>query len=215
MIRKLRESAEKIIIGGAILSMLGTAPVKAQDGWTNIQPGYDTQHDNVTVRLEAGSSIDKNLSMYGFLDTYSVVDGSDDQEGFYAELRLTRSVGGGVGIAVEYNGGSFMDDFVRLGLTYAPNLGEDNFTLLKLLPLGTRDDNNLQICGYSSHSIADIAQASILADYSPDTKFIYMEPEAGLKLRNDITAYVRGVISGSLDDRLEHNTTIVGIKYDF
>jgi hypothetical protein len=213
MIKKLKGKMRKAIMGLALLTELSTPDIKAE-GWANIQPAYDTKAKHATVKLEGGTKIADNVSTYGFLHLDATKEKPTDLENFYGELRTAYSVTDILGLAAEYNGGNGTEDTIRLGITITPNLGKNNFTMLKFFPYETSEKKGPQWGLFTSQKLTDRIGASLLLDYNTNNRTLYVEPQISVELTKKLTGFLQGRHFGSIDDKIEL-APIIGLKYDF
>ncbi|MBR9693256.1 hypothetical protein GOV07_05015 [Candidatus Woesearchaeota archaeon] len=165
--------------------LLSTVPALAGDGWATIQPSYNAKSEAATVRVEGGTQLPLDLSLYGFADVDATTENPLDLESFYSEVRLTKALGKGFGVAAEYNGGTGMKGTVRAGVTYMPKLGKGSFTLLKAFPVDTAG-YGAQLDLYSEQQMGKGWSGSVLADYNVDPGTVYAE----LKIKKELSSLV-------------------------
>src|SRR3990167_4338497 len=87
----------------------------------------------------------------------------------------------GLSAAAEYNGGSGIPGKTRLGVTYTPNFGKGNFTMVKIFPINIGAQKDAQLSFYSSQKINDYLSVNVLGDCNMDTGKIYKELGAEFK----------------------------------
>ena len=184
--------------------------------WMTLSPGYATERDVATVRVEGGTQLSERLSFYGFSDIEGTPDKPADAESVYMEGRLIYSLGEldkaleHAGVVLEYNGGTGFKDFFRMGLSYNAHLWDGNFTALRILPFETSGDAWPQAGVYSAQTIGDLT-LSILGEYNIEPRTLYTEIEAAYNISDTFSIFLQGRGFGGLDDiDLE---PVMGIRY--
>ena len=211
MIQRIRDGLAKIVAGVMLVGAL-SSPVSAD--LANIQPAYNKAEGHATVRVEGGSSITDRISIYGFADLDATDERPADFENFYSEARAIYALGKGVSLGAEYNGGNGMKDLVRFGLFYVPDLGDGNFTIIKVLPFETSGDKGLQVSAYSSQQVTGKVGAAITADYNADSKTMYLEPEINIRTGDNSALFLQGR-SFAPADRTPDMSAVFGLRYSF
>lgn len=204
---------------GLGLGLFSSAPAFAADNWATLQPAYNTHQQTPTVRLEGGSTLVDNLTFYAYGDLDTVQKKSANLETFYSEARFgyflsrVHDVLSSLGIATEYNGGTGLDDLVRFGIVYTPQLADGNFTLLKIYPAETSGTAGPQVDVFSSQRFTDWLTASLLIDGNIKPRVVYSEPEIDLTY-NNAALFGQGRVVWQLGKRPDVQP-VVGVKYTF
>jgi hypothetical protein len=200
----------KKIIGTTILGVGLASSVSAQEGWMNIQTGYDLDNSNLQIRGEGGNEINEFVDMYGFIDLYS---GDKSLDSNYGEARVSLDTGNSLGIEpmAEVNFGTGLESKLRLGAICKFSFGEGNFSILKVLPYDSGNGDS-QVSLFSSQDIGDF-NASILVDYNIDSDTVLVEPSLSYNLSKDLELFTRASSFGKVDN-LDFSIQI-GAKYDF
>ena len=196
-------------------------PGKAQasDNWFTFQPGYNIKKEHSTARIEGGSKLKDKISTYGFIDLNASKEEPTNMQSVYAEGRIniqpTKQVP--LALTAEYNGATFLEDTIRLGITYTPNLGKNNFTYLKYLPLETSGEHGQQATFFTSQQLTPRLRANLTADYNIDQKVLMLEPKVKLKLTDRVSAFVRNqsFTRPSFKKIREGIAPIIGLEFKF
>ena len=211
---------------GLVATLVGasalTATAQAQSGWFNLQPAYNTETESPTLRLESGADLGKGFDLYGFVDIDASKERSFDLETFYGEARLSYSLEDisdslkGFKLATEYNGGSNVDDLMRLGIKYDTSLGKGNYLSLRAFPFETSGDAGPKIGIFTTQDLTDRISAQVLLNYYPDSKSFYLEPEVNFKIGGNTSLFLQGRSFGELNkDLISDMTPVIGIKFKF
>ena len=177
-------------------SVVAALALPARAGnWANVQPAYNLNAEHAIMRLEAGADLSDHTKFYGFLDLDGSKEHPLDLQNFYGEARVMRKLGkSNWAAACEFDVGSDLDDFVRIGATYTPKTGKGNFTQLRLWPLETSGDRGPQLSVFSSQDLTDRVSVNGLLDYNvePNTAYIEAGIEAKVGRKASIFAQARG-----------------------
>ena len=143
-------------------------------GWLAIRPAYLPRTNQLTTRLEGGSSFRTGTSIYGFADFQPSEENSATLDTFYSELRLTQELYRGIGIYAELDAGSGMDSIFRPGLFYSLTQG-GWFMQLRASPYSFGGVQDLQVAGYVSRTFAERIYAEFLLKGNILSRTIYGE----------------------------------------
>lgn len=200
-------------ITGAVLGtiVLAASPASAENEWANVQPAWDINNGNATIRVEAGADITERLKAYGFADAYA---SGLDFNSLYGEFRLAYDVSKETGVkglklAAEYNGGTDVSGKTRLGFAYVPQLGTGNFTQIKLFPANIGGENDPQISLFTEQKIDDSLKLNFLIDHALKTGSSYVEAGAEVNVLDGMSIFMQ--LRGN-PDKLD---PFVGMKYEF
>lgn len=186
--------------------------------WMNISPGYAPKRDVATVRVEGGTKVTPHASVYGFADFDSTPQNKTDLQAAYAEVRAAHDLGEisdgltDVHLLAEYNGGTGIEDTVRFGVGYTPQIASGNFTLLKLLPFETQGSYGPQIGVFTSQQITKDLGASLFIDYNINPKTIYSELELNYTIHENWAVFIQGRGFGTSDSFAVE--PVMGIRYN-
>ncbi len=223
MLENIIRKVKKISIGIALASVLtGCATFSPRNNWLNIQPAYNFEAQHRTVRLEGGTNLTKDLSVYSYSDIDATKEKPTDFESFYNETRLNyllRPIDERLkefGLAVEYNGGTGTKDVLRFGLTHTTKVGDGNFTLLKFYPIETSGDLGMQVGLYTSQKLTDRLKANLLVDFNLKLRTIYAEPEIDIDITDILKLFCQARISMETDKpKNAEISPVIGLKCDF
>ena len=193
--------------------------------WLEVQPGFYTDLDIGTARLEGGAELRPELSIYGFFDFYGQANSKFDLNTYYGEVRLMQSLAfaddrlKAWNLTLEANGGTDFDRILRAGLVWNTSFGKGNTFALKLYPAASRDQD-AHASFYWAQELSPKLSVYAIFDYGfGDWIFgeeqIYVELESRYRVRERFSLFVQGrQFAAARGFRLDLSP-VLGLKYTF
>lgn len=172
--RRMWDGTKKFV-AGVLISAALLAPKSAHaEGWATLWPGYSTNANRPTLRVEGGASFDSGTSFYAFGDFEPSKRDSIAIDSFFGAARVSQSVWNGLGLFGEIETGTGMDPIFKPGMSYTVPL-EDWFIQLRLSPwmFGSKED--IQMVAYLSKVFGETLSTELLLKANLLSKTMYWE----------------------------------------
>ncbi len=195
------------ILGATLLAMLAT-PAHA-GRYANIQPGYVVNEQRATARLEGETDV-HGVNAYGFIDMDATHADPLDMENVLCSGRLTGPGYRWLRPFIKYEGGNGMNDVLRPGIMFKPDLGKNTILKLRYSPFSTNGTDHAEI--NFSQKIGDF-RAGVYANRNTANGKMYVEPEISFKINDEFTAFAQGRGAGKLEKI--QPAVLGGFKYTF
>jgi hypothetical protein len=222
---KVKDKGSKLAVGAGLLATLGCAGTRDHT-WMNLRPGYDVKNDKVTLRFEGRRKIIDQFSIYGKADVNAIdrsKDEGSDFEEFRGRAQANYTFGDAhkklekIGVALEYDGGSGIEDVVKGGITFTPFTGNQNYLQLKAFPFSSSDDRGRSIGVQAKQILTDKFDLDFETDYDFDEKKLRGDLGLNAKVADNISLF--GSLEGALEfeDKIKDTDTAIkfGIRIDF
>ena len=145
-------------------------------GWFQTLVGYNFTSNNPAIRFEGGHNIE-DFGFYGMVDLLPEGKDKIEIEGVYTELRGWYDIIDELGLMIEFQGGSGLDDLLRVGLFVHGNVG-DLSGHLRLMSIDSTGKAG-QIGTYGALKLPAGFLIDVLAeynfDYEGETNNLYTE----------------------------------------
>lgn len=202
-------------------ALLKATIAQAQDNWMVLRAGYNQRTETSATQIEAKAKLLHNFGLYGvFYSNPKDENKKGEHIPDYGELRATYRLDNipklpnGFGLATELNSGNEFSVF-RFGISYEPELGNENHTLVKFFPVKSGANKETQFSFFTSQDISNRLVISALFDYNvkngPNTFYFESEIDINYLLRRAALFFqVRS--TRTIDDTITY--PFAGIKVD-
>ncbi len=193
--------------------------------WFELQPGYYTDFDIGTARIEGGGNLAPSLATYGFVDFYGKQQGKFNLSTYYGEIRFMQSLAfvdpalKKWNVTFEANGGTDYAGIGRLGLVWNTSFAEGNAFALKLYPVATRD-HDAHASFFISQAFTPKVSGFLVFDYGfGDWIFgqdqIYVEAELRYRVTSKFSLFVQGRQFAPVTGFKLRLSPVIGVKLTF
>ncbi len=166
------------------------------------------------VRTTSFGKLLGDASYFAFVDFYGRTS-----DNFYGEAAVAKAFYKDLGLKLEWNGGSSMDDLFRFGPEYIPQLHEKLFVDLKLYPVTLGTDGAFKKTGqFSVFGRFDFPAAIYLENWT-DVNLDYVTKK--ITVASETTLGKTIVDKLSLEAQVAYNVNVAGfqgragLRYDF